>query len=88
MIGGSLPSSCFLSALLSTGPWTFLKALAEKGCSGGSSSFLFAGVFILKLHSQIKRWIYKRKPTNKVKKLNALDKKMDVYLFMSEKFMK
>ena len=36
---------------------------------------------IEKLYGQIKRWMYKGKPTKKVRKLRALEERINVYLF-------
>jgi hypothetical protein len=40
------------------------------------------------LRSLIKRWTYKGRPTRKVRKLQALQQRMDVYLSMSQKFLR
>ncbi len=39
------------------------------------------------LRNTVKRWTYKGVPTKKVKRLNAMAKRMDVYLSMSKQFL-
>jgi hypothetical protein len=39
------------------------------------------------LRNTVKRWTYKGIPTKKVRRLNAMAKRMDVYLSMSEQFL-
>ena len=60
----------------------------RSGRVGVSGSVLKAERQIKELYSQIKRWTYKDKPTKKIRKLQVLKQRMDIYLFMSERFLK
>jgi hypothetical protein len=60
----------------------------RSGMLGAFGGVLKADKQIEELRSQIKRWTYKRKPTQKARKLQALERRMNVYLSMSERFLK
>jgi len=60
---------------------------SRHGMFGAFGAVLKADRQIEELYKSIKRWTWRGRPTRKVRRLNAIEKRMDVYLAMSKQFL-